>query len=73
MFLHVTAEQLSCQQSGEAAGPQIYSGPPHQYHLLQNEGTVPAFICQSINIYIWCSKYAYEYKLIIFRPFFCLR
>lgn len=50
MFLYVTAEQLSCQQSREAAGPQIYSGPPHQYHLLQNEGTVPAFVCQSINI-----------------------
>lgn len=49
---HLNAEQLPCQQSREAAGPQIYSGPPHQYHLLQNEGTVPAlvFLCESINI-----------------------
>ena len=36
------AEQLPCQQSRETAGPQIHSGPPHQYYLLQNEGTVPA-------------------------------
>lgn len=45
------AEQLPRQQSREAAGPQIHSGPPHQYYLLQNEGTVPAFILvfQSIN------------------------
>lgn len=41
MFLFcLTAEQFPSQQPWEAAGPQVHSGPPHQYHLLQNEGTV---------------------------------
>lgn len=43
-FFRLTAEQLPCQQPREAAGPQVHSGPPHQYHLFQNEGTVPSFI-----------------------------
>lgn len=52
-----TAEQLPCQQSREAAGPQVHCGPPHQYHLLQNEGTIPPFIfvCRS-NINIGCNE-----------------
>lgn len=32
------SEQLSCEQQGTFTGPQIYSGPPDQHHLLQNEG-----------------------------------
>lgn len=49
-FFYLTAEQLPCQQSREAAGPQVHSGPPHQYHLLQNEGYTLSyiFICQCL-------------------------
>lgn len=39
-FLFLIVEQLPCQQSRETAGPEIYSRPPHQHHLLQNEGAV---------------------------------
>lgn len=40
LFFFSTVEQFPCQQSRETPGPEIYGGPPHQYHLLQDEGAV---------------------------------
>lgn len=62
-FFGLIAEQLPGQQSRETAGPQVHSGPAHQYNLLQNEGivsfssTICAVVFLSVNTAIRLPSY----------------